>query len=66
MVFAAALALTGTRHKRTRPYRPHTNSKAERYHRTLAQEWAYRRSWASSAEARHRSFQSALRLDAHA
>jgi transposase InsO family protein len=50
VAFAAALALTHTRHKRTRPYRPQTNGKVERYHRTLAREWAYQRAWNSNAE----------------
>ena len=40
--FAAALGTTIT-HKRTRPYRPQTNGKVERFHRTLADEWAYAR-----------------------
>lgn len=31
------------RHKRTRPYRPQTNGKIERFHRTMAQEWAFAR-----------------------
>lgn len=43
--FTDALATTGTRHLRTRPYRPQTNGKVERYHRTLAREWAYRQPW---------------------
>ena len=30
-------------HKRTRPYRPQTNGKIERFHRTLADGWAYAR-----------------------
>ncbi|WP_374710699.1 integrase core domain-containing protein [Rhodococcus sp. USK10] len=29
------------KHRRTRPYRPQTNGKTERFHRTLADEWAY-------------------------
>jgi transposase InsO family protein len=54
--FAAALTVSKTRHKRTRPYRPQTNGKVERYHRTLAQEWAYAHAWTSNqqrAEALH-------------
>lgn len=38
--FAAALG-AGVRHLRTRPYRPQTNGKVERFNRTLAAEWAY-------------------------
>jgi transposase InsO family protein len=37
----------GIRHKRTRPYRPATNGKVERFNRTLADEWAYARLWKS-------------------
>jgi transposase InsO family protein len=48
--FATALAASRTRHKRTRPYRPQTNGKVERYHRTLAREWAYAQAWSSNTE----------------
>jgi len=38
--------------KRTRPYRPQTNGKIERFHRTLADGWAYARYYASEDERR--------------
>lgn len=41
--FAEALATIGARHKRTRPFRPQTNGKAERFNGTLLAEWAYAR-----------------------
>jgi transposase InsO family protein len=37
----------GIRHTRTRPYRPATNGKVERFNRTLIDEWAYARLWTS-------------------
>jgi transposase InsO family protein len=47
---AFADALGDIRHRRTRPYRPQTNGKVERFHRTLADEWAYARLYSSDAE----------------
>ncbi|NVN54183.1 IS481 family transposase [Mycolicibacterium hippocampi] len=43
-------ALGEIKHRRTRPYRPQTNGKVERFHRTLADEWAYVRLYTSDAE----------------
>lgn len=48
--FAFRDALDGIDHRRTRPYRPQTNGKIERFHRTLADEWAYARLYTSDAE----------------
>ena len=45
-----AAALNGIEHRFTRPYRPQTNGKVERFHRTLADEWAYARPYRSEAE----------------
>jgi transposase InsO family protein len=36
--------------KRTRPYRPQTNGKVERFHRTLADGWAYARLYESTEQ----------------
>ena len=42
----------GLRHLRTRPYRPRTNGKAERFIQTLLNEWAYGRIYGSPARTR--------------
>ena len=38
--------------KKTRPYRPQTNGKIERFHRTLAQGWAFKRFYPSESHRR--------------
>jgi transposase InsO family protein len=45
-------AQLGITHTRTRPYRPATNGKVERFNRTLVDEWAYARLWSSEASRR--------------
>jgi transposase InsO family protein len=46
--FAAALG--EITHTFTRPYRPATNGKAERFNRTLLAEWAYAQPWTSEGQ----------------
>jgi transposase InsO family protein len=45
-----ALAELGATGKLTRPYRPQTNGKVERFNRTLLDEWAYLRPYTSNSE----------------
>jgi transposase InsO family protein len=47
---ALACKAMGIRHIRTRPYRPRTNGKAERFIRTMLAEWAYAAVYGSSPE----------------
>ncbi|MBT8202888.1 MAG: IS481 family transposase [Acidimicrobiia bacterium] len=50
-----ACKTTGTTVKKTRPYRPQTNGKVERFHRILLEEWAYIRDWSSETQ-RHQAY----------
>lgn len=50
---AKAVADLGIKHLRTRPYRPRTNGKAERFIQTLQVEWAYAASYADSQHRRN-------------
>ncbi len=48
--FARALTEHAITHKRTRPYRPQTNGKVERFNRIMLEEWAYARPYLSETE----------------
>lgn len=48
-----ACAATNTTVKKTRPRRPQTNGKVERFHGILLEEWAYIRHWNSETERHH-------------
>jgi transposase InsO family protein len=49
-LFNQALAEHRIIHKYCRPYRPQTNGKVERFHRTLLEEWAYVRPYGREAD----------------
>jgi transposase InsO family protein len=49
-IHALACRALGLRHLRTRPYRPRTNGKAERFIQTALREWAYGRVYRDSNE----------------
>ena len=49
-VWADTCAELGITAKRTRPYRPQTNGKIERFHRTLADGWAFKKFYPSEAD----------------
>ena len=50
IVHTIACRTLGIRHLRTRPYRPQTNGKAERFIRTMLGGWAYGAIYGNSAE----------------
>jgi len=50
VVHALACRQLGIRHLRTRPYRPQTNGKAERFIRTMLNGWAYAAIYGTSRE----------------
>ena len=49
-LFRDTLAVKSIKHKRTRPYTPRTNGKAERFIQTSLREWLYASPYASSAQ----------------
>lgn len=49
-LFAKTCQSLGIKHTFTRPYRPQTNGKAERFIQTCLREWAYGRTWSNSRE----------------
>jgi transposase InsO family protein len=58
--FKSVIERAGARHILTPPYTPRWNGKAERFIRTLQEEWAYAHSWPSSTE-RARALRSFVR-----
>jgi transposase InsO family protein len=62
--WAQACAATNTSVKKTRPRRPQTNGKIERFHRILLEEWAYIRPWTSDRQ-RHLAYDRFLHFYNH-
>jgi transposase InsO family protein len=58
--FQNVLADVGARHIKTPPYTPRWNGKAERFIRTLQDEWAYAHEWSTSTD-RTRALRSFIR-----
>ena len=50
--FQTVLDTIGATHKRTRPYRPQTNGKVERFHQTMLRGWAYKRPYNTNQQRR--------------
>ena len=53
-LFADQLRCQGIKHRRTRPYRPQTNGKVERFNRTMTDEFLHNRRFRSENERRRR------------
>ena len=64
IMHALACRSLGLRHLRTRPYRPRTNGKAERFIRTMLGGWAYGAIYQTSAQ-RRRAFPAWLDFHNH-
>jgi transposase InsO family protein len=52
-VFAKTCKALGIKHSFTKPYRPQTDGKAERFIQTCLREWAYGRVWPTVPSAPH-------------
>jgi transposase InsO family protein len=50
VLFNKTCQALGIKHTFTKPYRPQTNGKAERFIQTCLREWAYGRAWSHSTE----------------
>jgi transposase InsO family protein len=64
LLWRRTLADLGVEHNRTRPYRPQTNGKVERFGGTLTAEWAYARPYPNNA-ARRRALAGYLHIYNH-
>jgi transposase InsO family protein len=64
LLFAETAASLGIQLRRTRPFRPQTNGKVERFNKTLLAEWADAKVYRSNTERRH-AFRRWLRFYNH-